>query len=56
MSSCIGMSLGNLDCSTNLSLMAENLFFEHDLGKIQEVQALVEYSGAGGFDKIGNYV
>ena len=56
MSSCIGMSLGNLDCSTNLSLMAENLFFEHDLGKIQEVQALVEYSGAGGFDKMGNYV
>ena len=56
MSSSIDPNFVNLDCSTNLSLMAENLFFEHDLGKIQEVQALVEYSGAGGFDKMGNYV
>ena len=41
MSSSIDPNFVNPDCSTNLSFMAENLFFEHDLGKIQAVQALV---------------
>ena len=36
--------------------MAENLFFELDLGKIRAAKALAEHSGAGDFDKMGNYV